>query len=73
MTPTEIKAAREAAGLTQVELAERIGVTQAAVAQWETGGTKPYPISLRAIHAVLGPNSASKVRSKVTKGKHVKH
>lgn len=36
-----IREARRRAGLTQVELAERTGTTQSAVARWEAGGTRP--------------------------------
>lgn len=32
-----IRDARKAAGLTQEELAERMGTSSVAVAQWETG------------------------------------
>ena len=32
---------RKAAGLTQKELAERLGVTNKAVSKWETGGGLP--------------------------------
>lgn len=38
---TSLKRARKARGLTQVELAEYIGVTQGAVHQWESGKSKP--------------------------------
>ena len=38
---TALKRARKARGLTQVELAEYIGVTQGAVHQWESGKSKP--------------------------------
>lgn len=36
-----IKKQREKSGLTQIELARLINVTQGAVSQWETGITKP--------------------------------
>jgi putative transcriptional regulator len=36
-----IKEFRIKAGLTQVELAAKLGVEQAAVSQWETGKTMP--------------------------------
>ena len=35
-----IKELREEHGLTQQQLAERMGVTQAAVARWESGENK---------------------------------
>lgn len=36
-----IKKYRERAGLTQTSLADALGVTQAAVAMWESGARKP--------------------------------
>lgn len=36
-----IKELRVAAGLTQGQLAEQVGVSQPAVAQWETGVNEP--------------------------------
>lgn len=36
-----IKQARESAGMTQEQLAAVIGVTQGAIAQWESGITHP--------------------------------
>jgi len=40
-TPEEIKKLRDDLGVTQRELAEIIGVTDAAVAQWEMGKRVP--------------------------------
>lgn len=37
-----IKAGREALSLTQVQLAERLGVEQTTVSRWEAGLTAPY-------------------------------
>jgi len=36
-----IKALRSGLGLTQKQLADRVGVTQPAIAQWETGPGQP--------------------------------
>lgn len=36
-----VRAAREAAGLTQAALAARVGTTQSAIARLETGATQP--------------------------------
>ena len=49
-----IRQARKAAGLTQVQLAELLGVTQGAVAQWENGQTHPSFGVLKPLAAVLG-------------------
>lgn len=38
---TEIKSRREAAGLTQLELAKMLGVGQSLVAQYERGSKQP--------------------------------
>jgi transcriptional regulator with XRE-family HTH domain len=37
----QIRALRDAAGLTQMELAVRLGVTPAHISLWETGQTMP--------------------------------
>lgn len=39
MTPEEFRALREAAGLTQGQLAARLGLTREAVNRLEAGGT----------------------------------
>ena len=49
MTATDIKAFRDALGLTQEELAERIGVTHSAISQWESGKKKPRPVVLKML------------------------
>ena len=36
-----IRAARQAAGLSQEKLAERLGLTRQAVIKWETGQSAP--------------------------------
>ena len=36
-----IRAARRGAGLSQAELAERLGLAQSSVSQWEKGVTQP--------------------------------
>jgi transcriptional regulator with XRE-family HTH domain len=38
---TLIRRARQRAGLTQAQLAERVGTTQSAIARIETGATEP--------------------------------
>jgi transcriptional regulator with XRE-family HTH domain len=47
-----IREARRRAGLTQRELAERVGTTQSAIARLERGGTEPaYERVVEAIRA----------------------
>ena len=48
-----IKLARQARGLTQEGLAEAVGVTRSAVAQWETGRAGQVTGNLSRIAAVL--------------------
>lgn len=38
---TSLAAARDAAGFTQEDLAEKLNITRAAISQWETGDTTP--------------------------------
>jgi len=49
-----VRQARERVGLTQAELASRIGSTQPAVARLEAGGSAPSLATLRRIAAALG-------------------
>lgn len=45
------KRARERAGLTQVHLADLLGVSRSSVIRWENGGTVPGPV--RAVLSLL--------------------
>lgn len=49
-----IRSAREASGLTQAMLAERVGVTRSAIAQWETGRSGQVGGNLAHAAAALG-------------------
>lgn len=49
-----IKNLRLKAGLTQVELAKKMRVDQAAVSRWESGETKPLRKSRKRLAKVLG-------------------
>ena len=44
---------RKAIGLTQKELAERLGVTNKAVSKWETGGGMPDVSMLKKLSEIL--------------------
>ena len=49
----EIKNKREAAGISQVEMSKRLGVTQSAVSQWENGMVFPNAKMLPQIAKIL--------------------
>ena len=49
-----IKKARLTAGITQSALAQRIGVSNGAVGQWEKGITRPRPCRLKKLAVELG-------------------
>jgi transcriptional regulator with XRE-family HTH domain len=51
---TLIQQARRRAGLTQAELAGRVGTTQSAVARWERGATHPTVERLEALVEACG-------------------
>jgi DNA-binding transcriptional regulator YiaG len=53
MTAAEIKAARAQLGMSQVKFAEAIGVTNVAVAQWETDKRTPAPYLRLAVAALV--------------------
>lgn len=48
-----IKAARQRAGLTQVELAAKLDITQSQIADWESGRRNPAGKSIPVLAAVL--------------------
>lgn len=49
-----IAAARLAKGITQAQLAEKLGVIQQQVARWETGESEPRTSTLKKIGEALG-------------------
>lgn len=49
-----LKAAREKCGLTQIEVADRLGVTKATVSAWETGVGDPGVYRLRELVKLYG-------------------
>lgn len=53
-----LRALREAAGLTQLELAARSGLIHEAISRWETGRKTPNAASVRQLAGVLGVEPA---------------
>lgn len=53
VTTVNIKKAREKAGLTQQELADKVGVGQSAVAMWESQKALPRTDKLPVLAKVL--------------------
>jgi transcriptional regulator with XRE-family HTH domain len=57
MTGAEIRRARQAAGLRQLDVARKVGVTRSAVSRWERGLDEPSPDRLAALTALLAPTA----------------
>ena len=49
-----VRTARREAGLTQRELAERVGTTQSAIARWEAGAESPRLDTLSSLLRACG-------------------
>ncbi|MBA7486751.1 hypothetical protein ES707_22312 [subsurface metagenome] len=49
----DIKAIREKLGLTQEEVAQKLGVSWGTVARWEAGRSKPSKLARKAIENLL--------------------
>ncbi|MBS5180860.1 MAG: helix-turn-helix transcriptional regulator [Streptococcus salivarius] len=54
MIKDNIKKARLKSGLTQVQVAERLGVSQAQYARWENGGRNPKDDTLEKMAEIFG-------------------
>lgn len=54
MTGDDIRRARKCAGLRQLDVARRVGVTRSAVSRWERGLDIPSPEHQAALATVLG-------------------
>jgi transcriptional regulator with XRE-family HTH domain len=52
--PDKIRKAREHAGLSQQELADRLSVTRTSVINWERGHTRPLRLILRLLAQETG-------------------
>lgn len=51
--PTLIREIRHRAGLTQEKCAARLGVTFPTINRWENGHSRPSPLALRQIAALV--------------------
>lgn len=51
---TGIQAVRKAAGMTQAQLADKIGCSQEHISRWETGAVTPSADTLKQISEALG-------------------
>ena len=60
----QVREARERAGITQAELAARIGSTQPAIARLEAGGVTPNLATLRRIASALSLELVVQLRSR---------
>jgi transcriptional regulator with XRE-family HTH domain len=54
ISATLIEQARRRAGMTQAQLAEKVGTTQSAVARWERGASRPTAERLQALVEACG-------------------
>ena len=50
----KLKAARQAAGLTQGQLAEKVGCQQRDISRWENGHREPVASTLKKLALALG-------------------
>jgi predicted transcriptional regulator len=60
----QVRAAREAAGISQSELARRMGTNQAAIARLELGGVDPKLSTIDRINRALGTELVIEFRAK---------
>lgn len=50
----KLRAARKAAGMTQAELAEKVGQQQRDISRWENGLVEPGVLIVKAMAKALG-------------------
>ena len=50
----KLRAARKAAGLTQVQLAELVGCDQNHISRWEKGSHEPGVLTVKKMAQILG-------------------
>ncbi len=54
MNSKKLTELRRNKGLSQQQLAERVGCTQQVVARWEAGLNTPRPMTLKVLAEILG-------------------
>jgi DNA-binding transcriptional regulator YiaG len=70
MTPADLRQARNRLGLTQGELAARLGVARVSVTRWETGERRLPSMLILALkeldreHDVMSPQDFSQSKSR---------
>lgn len=60
-----IKNARESAGLTQGELAERLGTTQIAISRWERNDRTPNVLTFGKLCEAIGVSADQLLEIKI--------
>ena len=51
---TTLKVLRAKHGLTQIDLAKALGVTQKVISSWETGRSNPRPVMMQKVENYFG-------------------
>jgi transcriptional regulator with XRE-family HTH domain len=64
-SPEWIKRLRSTYGLTQSELASRLGVTLVTISRWENGQARPNKIALKALTALAITNQSESSESSI--------
>jgi len=60
VTPKQIRTLRKELGLTQQQLAEKIGATRESVARWETGMHPPQGANLKGLRDLAAKQKRQK-------------
>lgn len=60
MKPTEIRAIRDRMRLTQADLADRLGTTQACISRWESGCRSPRGPAVVLLRSLAGLSKKKK-------------
>lgn len=58
MNANDIRSLRKGAGMTQKDLADKLGVTNVTVSRWEKGEYVPSPRYIKQMSEMFGTNGA---------------